>query len=179
MVYSNTYIPSNSSNSNRKTFANFHVFTWAYPVGLLNKTKKMVNLFCIEKLLINFMLIKAYPCVRSVEKVYISPSIVFFLQKIGHSRPLFLYFRLFNTVDSKMFNIIFCRWRDLNRGPLELEVTALPTEPPPLPNLNSCFHSINCLVPARLLVPLPPCVTKVGHWGSFKPWHLIPTLSSF
>ena len=30
-----------------------------------------------------------------------------FFKKLGHSRPLFLYFRLFNTVDSEMFNIIF------------------------------------------------------------------------
>ena len=32
-----------------------------------------------------------------------------------------------------MFNINFCRWLDLNRGPLALEATALPTEPQPLP----------------------------------------------
>ena len=46
---------------------------------------------------------------------------------------LFLfYFRLFNTVDSKC-SINFCRWLDSNRGPLELEATALPTAPQPLP----------------------------------------------
>ena len=28
-----------------------------------------------------------------------------------------------------MFNISVCRWLYLNRGPLELEATALPTEP--------------------------------------------------
>ena len=33
-----------------------------------------------------------------------------------------------------MFNINVCWWLDLNRGPLELEATALPTEPQPLPN---------------------------------------------
>ena len=33
----------------------------------------------------------------------------------------------------KMFNINFCWWRDSNRGPLESEATALPTEPQPLP----------------------------------------------
>ena len=39
--------------------------------------------------------------------------------KKGHSRPLFLYFRLFNTVDSKqMFNIKDCRWLDSIRGSL-------------------------------------------------------------
>ena len=32
-----------------------------------------------------------------------------------------------------MFNINFCQWLDLNRGPLELEANALPTEPQPLP----------------------------------------------
>ena len=32
-----------------------------------------------------------------------------------------------------MFNINFCRWLDSNHGPLESEVTALPTEPQPLP----------------------------------------------
>ena len=32
-----------------------------------------------------------------------------------------------------MFNKIFCRWLDLNHRPLELEATALPTEPQPLP----------------------------------------------
>ena len=35
----------------------------------------------------------------------------------------------------------FCQWLDLNGGPLELEATALPTEPAPLP---LCVHS--CLV---------------------------------
>ena len=27
-----------------------------------------------------------------------------FLKKVGHSQPLFIYFRLFNTVDSKQVN---------------------------------------------------------------------------
>ena len=55
------------------------------------------------------------------------------LLKMGHSQPLFLYFRLFNTVDSKMFNINFSQCRDSNCRPLDLEATALPTEPQPLP----------------------------------------------
>ena len=55
--------------------------------------------------------------------------------KMGHSQSLFLYFRLFNTVDSKqMFNISFCEWLDSNHRPLLLEATALPTEPQSLPN---------------------------------------------
>ena len=58
---------------------------------------------------------------------------IFFLKEIGPSRPLFLYFLLFNTVDSKMFNLNFCWWRNSNRRPLELEATTLPTEPQPLP----------------------------------------------
>ena len=61
------------------------------------------------------------------------------LVKMGHSRPLFLYFRLFNIVDSKMLNIMFCWWLNLNREPLELEVTTLPTEPQPLPPSTNCF----------------------------------------
>ena len=56
-----------------------------------------------------------------------------FFKKMGHPQPLLLYFRLFNAVDRKMFIINFCQKRDSNRGPLELEVTALPTEPQPLP----------------------------------------------
>ena len=51
---------------------------------------------------------------------------------MGHSRPLFFYFRLFNTVNSKC-SINFCRWLDSNCGPLELEATALPTASQPLP----------------------------------------------
>ena len=43
--------------------------------------------------------------------------------KMGHSQPLFLYFRLFNTVESKMVNINFCRWLDSNCRPLKLEAS--------------------------------------------------------
>ena len=33
--------------------------------------------------------------------------VLFFLKKVGHSRPLVIYFRLFNAVDNKpMFNKI-------------------------------------------------------------------------
>ena len=58
-----------------------------------------------------------------------------FLFKEGHSWPLFLYFRLFNTVDSKLIfymNVLW--WLDKYRGPLVLEATSLPNEPQPLPN---------------------------------------------
>ena len=37
-----------------------------------------------------------------------------------------------------MVNINVCQWLDSNCGPLELEVTALPTEPQPLPHLFLC-----------------------------------------
>ena len=48
---------------------------------------------------------------------------------------LYIYFRLFDIVDSKqMFNKI-CRWLDSNHGPLVSEATALPTEPQPLPDI--------------------------------------------
>ena len=36
-------------------------------------------------------------------------------------------------------HINFCRWLDSDRGPLELEANALPTEPQPLP---SCFRFV-------------------------------------
>ena len=57
---------------------------------------------------------------------------------IGRSRPLFLYFRLFNTVDGKqMFYIKVSQWLDLNCRPRVSEATTLPTEPPPLPDFLS------------------------------------------
>ena len=52
---------------------------------------------------------------------------------MGPSRPLFLYFYLFNTVDSKMFNINFLPMTGFELQTLESEATALPTEPQPLP----------------------------------------------
>ena len=54
--------------------------------------------------------------------VLIKHSITCFFFKMGQSRPLFLYFRLFHTDDSKqMFYINVCRWLDSNRGPLVSE----------------------------------------------------------
>ena len=47
-----------------------------------------------------------------------------------------------------MFDINFCQWLDLNSGPLESDVTALPTEPQPLPWLqNFCVIEWNCNPP--------------------------------
>ena len=48
---------------------------------------------------------------------------------MGHSRPLFSLFSSFQyTVDSQQMFNKFCRWLYLNRGPLVLEATGLPTE---------------------------------------------------
>ena len=43
---------------------------------------------------------------------------------MGPSRPLFLYFRLFNTVKSKQCSIDFCKRLDSNRGPLVSDAIA-------------------------------------------------------
>ena len=46
----------------------------------------------------------------------------------------FIYFRLFNAVDSRQtFNINFANDWIFNHRPLVLEVTSLPTEPQPMP----------------------------------------------
>ena len=60
----------------------------------------------------------AVPTVTCPNKVSVLCSA---FKKINHSRPLFRYFCL--------FNINFCCWLDSNCGSLELEATALPTEP--------------------------------------------------
>ena len=52
---------------------------------------------------------------------------------MGHSRPRFLYFRLFNTVDSKQMidkSLPMNRFEPSNSG---VEASTLPTEPQPLP----------------------------------------------
>ena len=65
---------------------------------------------------------------------------IHFFKKMGHCRPLFLYFRLSNTVDSKQYSIQFFQLLDSSLGPLELEATALPTEPQPLPIKMDSFQ---------------------------------------
>ena len=50
----------------------------------------------------------------------------------------FVYFCLFNTVDSAYK---FCQWPDSNCGPLVSEATALPTAPQPLPKSVHCCIS--------------------------------------
>ena len=72
--------------------------------------------------------------------------------KNGPTQPLFLYFRLFNTqltANKCSIWINFCQWLDSNRRPLVSEVTALPTEPQPLPRCYSCLVVDN----GRLNVP--------------------------
>ena len=51
--------------------------------------------------------------------------------------PGLFFFSSFQYNWQLTFNIIFCRWLDLNLRPLVSEVTALPTEPQPLPYLIS------------------------------------------
>ena len=59
-----------------------------------------------------------------------------FFTKIGPFSPSFSLFSFFQYSWQKMFNINFFRWLGSNRRPLELEATALPTEPQPLPKLR-------------------------------------------
>ena len=95
----------------------------------------------------------------------------FFLKKkVGHSRPLFIYFRLFNTVDKNKCSIKFCRWLELNRGPLVSNATALPTEPQPL------LHDL-CWLPHHFrfkwegweqITPQMDCFNFMGKMWCFK-----------
>ena len=64
-------------------------------------------------------------------------NVICHLFELGHLQSLFLYFRLFNTVD---ITYKFCRWVDLNHGPLVPEGTALPYVPQPLPNMPLFGH---------------------------------------
>ena len=59
--------------------------------------------------------------------VMLKPKSIFF-SKLGHSRTLFLFFRLFNTV----FSTVDSQWLDLNCVSLVSEATGQPTEPHPL-----------------------------------------------
>ena len=80
-----------------------------------------------------------------VFRIEILRQLIFF-RKMCNSQPLFLYFCLFNTVDSKqMFHIKVCQCLDLNRGPLVSEAVALPIEPQSLPK-----KTINSLVDAPM-----------------------------
>ena len=61
----------------------------------------------------------------------IGTNIQLFIQKMGHSRHFFFIF-VYSTVNS-------CSWLDSNHGPLESELTALPTEKHPLPRYIQLF----------------------------------------
>ena len=60
----------------------------------------MFNIFCQLVILKRLKIKKKRPIKRDLFKHY-------FFKKIGHSRPPYLYFRLFNTVDSKQCSIKF------------------------------------------------------------------------
>ena len=95
--------------------------------------------------------------------------------KKGLSRPLFLYFRLFNTIDSKIFNIIFCQWLDSNCGPLDLEATALSTESQPLSYLFRCFKRPKINVKEAGIVHF--LQKKVKFSNKWKFWIKVSTIS--
>ena len=64
-----------------------------------------------------------------------------FLKWAVRSRPLFLYFCIFNAVDISSTNVLYKirRRLDLNYGSLVLEATSLATEPQPLHYITSKF----------------------------------------
>ena len=65
--------------------------------------------------------------------------------KTGHSRSLFSYFHLFNTVDSQKMFILNFKWFDANRKHLVSEATALATEPQPVQSLFLYFCLFNTI----------------------------------
>ena len=74
-----------------------------------------------------------------------------------------------------MFNINFCRWLDSNRGPLELEATALPIEPPPLP-IISFFFCLLSLYYFQCLVYLPILPTYLFYLPTYSTYlAILPT----
>ena len=63
---------------------------------------------------------------KQTNSYYTDKLVLQYFLKMGHSRPLFLYFRLFNTVGSKqMFIWNVCQWLDLNLRPLVSEANPL------------------------------------------------------
>ena len=75
-----------------------------------------------------------------------------------------------------MFNINFCRWLDLNRRPLELEATCLPTEPQPLP-MGKYF--LRAILVRRRISPIywyqAKKQSRIGKSNSFSffRWYLL------
>ena len=76
----------------------------------------------------------------------------------------FLYFRLFNTIDS---TYKFCRWLDSNRGLLVLEVTTLPTEPQPPINLtcHCLFSSPLIVITSVIITSITLCLYNQCHYN--------------
>ena len=72
-----------------------------------------------------------------LEVVY--PSVSTILQNwvwILTTPSLLCFFKINKEESLKNLTVkFFCRWQDSNRGPLESEATALPTEPQPLPSM--------------------------------------------
>ena len=62
-----------------------------------------------------------------------------FFKKNGPFPASFSSFSSFQNSWQLVFNINFCGWMDLNHRPLELEETAIPTEPQPLPFWSHCL----------------------------------------
>ena len=92
------------------------------------------------------------PATKALAKVIYHP--LFFISEMlkKWANPgLFLFIFVFSTVNS-IFNIKFCRWLDSNRGSLESEATAQPTEPLPHFSIMSLFVSL-CLS-----IPLTTCI---------------------
>ena len=101
---------------------------------ILGRQNKLSELFILQSPNLSLYSLESSP------NDFSNPNIL----KMGHSRPLFLYFRLFKTqltVNKCSIYINFCRWLDSNCRPLVLEVTALPTEAQPLPNIPISKYS--------------------------------------
>ena len=79
--------------------------------------------------------------------------------KMGPSRPLFIHFRLFNTVDSINFANDCIRTADL----MESEATALPTEPQPLPLTVLLLHVKIGSIKSFIFVSPKGLLLLLGH----------------
>ena len=64
--------------------------------------------------------------------------------KSGPFPASFYLFSIFNTADNKQTNVQykFCRWLELNPGPLILKATALPTESQHFPITSVIITSV-------------------------------------
>ena len=94
----------------------------------------------------------------------------FFLKKWANPGVFFFIF-VFSIQKNVQFK--FLRWLDSNSGPLELEATALPTEPHPLPS-NFCYLTFTlsqwqvCFVRSNLFTLLLHSVGNGLTCGSWK-----------